>query len=144
MKVTLSEVNINSYDVFYLYELLKERTPEQSISHKKMPSFRHHELFVKSRPYKAWYVIKNIAPVHQPGRTNYYIGSVYITDKNEIGLFIAKNHRNYGYGAYALEELMSLHAGPYYANINPNNKASIEFFKKFGATHIQNTYVFNK
>jgi hypothetical protein len=39
-----------------LYVLLEQRTPEQSISHRKMPTLPEHRAFIKSKPYLAWYL----------------------------------------------------------------------------------------
>ena len=54
-------VNIYNYDrqdrMETLWELLQERTPAQSISHKEMPTFKQHKKFVDSKPYAVWYMI---------------------------------------------------------------------------------------
>jgi hypothetical protein len=46
-----------------LFDLLRERTPEQSISHKVMPTFDEHSAFYHSIPYAAWYAIKAGRPL---------------------------------------------------------------------------------
>ena len=58
-----------------LYDLLKKR--EHNISHQSLPTFEEHEIFVKSFPYKKWYLVTS-----QDG----YIGSCYLDYNNSIGL----------------------------------------------------------
>jgi len=115
-----------------LYDLLSERTPEQSISHKGMPTWEQHCAFVGSKPYKAWYFIEN--------DENWIVGSTYLTNNNEIGIFIFnKFHRN-GYAMQALKLLMDKHDGPFLANVNPQNIPSRNLFEKLGGRMIQVTY----
>ena len=117
-----------------LYRLLQERKPEQNISHKEMPTWDQHVSFVQSVPYKAWYLIQNEA--------NEFVGSTYLSKQNEIGIFIFDEYQSLGYGKDVVEILMSQHAGPYLANINPNNSRSIQFFRRMGFSLIQHTYAF--
>ena len=117
-------------DIAMLYELLKERTPEQSISHRVMPSFDEHMAFVLSRPYFRWYMIVERRPV----------GAIYLSHQREIGLSIFRDYQRLGYGRAAVAELMRLHPGFFLANINPNNDASIAFWKSLGFTLRQVTY----
>ena len=117
--------------VAILYALLGERTAEQSISHKGMPSWDEHEAFVRSNPYQAWYLL-------QEG--DEYVGSVYLSKQREIGIFIFERYARRGYGRQGVELLMQRWPGRFLANINPANGRSIEFFQKLGFRHIQNTY----
>ena len=48
---------VTNSDTEFLFDLLKERDPRASISHKKMPSYDEHVNFVKSTPYSKWYII---------------------------------------------------------------------------------------
>jgi len=115
----------------FLYALLKERTPEQSISHKKMPTLKEHEAFVEGMPYRAWYEINaNGTPV----------GSIYITWNGDLGISILTKHQRKGYGKRAIESLMELHPGPFYANVNPANEASRKLWESLGGKLIQVTY----
>ena len=69
------------------------------------------------------------------------IGSVYLTEMNEIGLFLKKDVQGKGLGQKSLELLMKLNPrNRYLANVNQNNKNSIRFFKKNKFKQIQNTY----
>ena len=122
-----------------LYELLKERTEAQSISHKNMPTWDDHVLFVKSDPYVIWYVIWNgdefVGQIH----INYV---VYPKEAiREVGISIFNKYKGKGYATEALKMLMERHPGNLYANINPDNYPSKMFFtEKFGAKLIQQTY----
>src|SRR3989304_6456309 len=42
-----------------LYELLRERPPEANISHHQVPTFSQHELYVRSKPYRSWFLVLN-------------------------------------------------------------------------------------
>lgn len=132
--IILKVVDIfSSWDIDTLYKLLLERTPGQAISHKKMPTHGEHKRFVKSRPYKAWYIIMGDEDA---------VGATYITHANEIGIFIFNRHKGKGYAITAVKELMSRYEGPFYANINPTNLASKAFFAELGFKLLQETYVF--
>lgn len=117
--------------VTVLYELLKERTKEQSISHKQMPTWDEHVEFVESNPYEAWDLILV---------NGEYVGSIYLTKNREIGLFVFKKHQGKGYGSQALDMMRRMHPGPVLANVNPNNEPSRRFWEKAGAKLLQVTY----
>ena len=118
-----------------LFLWLGQRTPEQSISHKAMPAWSQHLAFVRSMPYAAWYVIY----AEDEGGTR-AIGSIYLTNKREVGIHIDAAERGHHAGELALDQFRALHPGPLLANINPSNERSIAFFVKHGAKLIQHTY----
>lgn len=122
-----------------LFELLQEREPQVSISHKQMPLFDEHCAFVASRPYTAWYLIgEGGAAERAPPAT---VGAIYLSKANEVGLFVFKAHQGKGHGRRALELLAGLHPDArLIANIAPSNGASQRFFERAGFRHIQNTY----
>lgn len=131
--IGLREVDHDSIgDMRVLYALLGERTPEQAISHKAMPSFKEHLRFVSSRPYKAWYFIEH---------DNTVVGSIYLTNANEIGIFIFQEFHGNSYAPMAIMNLTDMYPGPFYANVNPANVASINLFAKLGFKPLQNTYI---
>jgi len=115
-----------------LYELLAERTPEQNISHKRMPSFKEHLDFLARRPYQNWYLIDDADGVT--------VGSIYLTFEREIGLFLFQSAQRKGYGSIALAKMKELHPGPLFANISPRNKVSQLFFLNHGFELIQHTF----
>ena len=117
--------------VWPLYELLKERAPEESISHQSLPSWSSHVKFVESRPYEAWYAI--IIDTH-------IVGATYLTRQREIGIFIFKAYQGQGYGKQAVKMLMEKHPGPYLANVNPANEKSKKLWESLGGEVIQHTY----
>ena len=129
-EIKLKEVSKS--DIKFLYQHLKERDPITRISHKKMPTFAQHEKFVLSNPYTKWYVII---------QKNKKIGSIYLTEMDEIGLFLKKDVQGKGLGQKSLELLMKLNPrNRYLANVSPKNKKSTQFFKKNKFILIQHTY----
>ena len=136
MKYDLKLKEIDEKDIQFLYNLLEERKPISYISHKKMPTYEEHVNFVKSSPYSKWYIIE------VDGER---AGSIYLTKQNEIGIFLNEGLQEKGIGSNALNVLIGKNPDlRYLANINPENKKSIEFFKKLGFTLIQYTYELNK
>lgn len=117
---------------FIPLEILKEREPYQSISHKSLPTWDKHCEFIRTHPYRAWYAIRTAL--------GDWAGCVYLSRNREIGIGILKKHQGRGYATAAIQLLMARHPGRFLANINPANEASIRLFAKFGAKHIQNTY----
>ena len=51
---------VSKSDYRFLYNLLKERDSKANISHKTMPTYTEHLRFIKSRPYRKWYVVKYV------------------------------------------------------------------------------------
>lgn len=114
-----------------LYQLLAERTPEQSISHRKMPTMTEHVRFVESRPYAHWYEIR------ADGKS---VGAIYLSRQGEIGLGIFHQYQRNGFGRAAVLELMQLHPGKFLANVNPANEASRKLWESLGGKLMQVTY----
>lgn len=129
--MTLVDVYSTEDTAFVLWELLKERTPEQSISHEEMPTWDEHVAYIAKRPVEHWYLI---------GNEDQWVGSVYLSRRREIGVSIFRVHQRQGYGKFAVEEIMRLHPGTFYANVAPMNHGSHEFFIGLGAKMIQYTY----
>lgn len=125
-----------------LWEILQEREQHENISHYVMPTMEEHAAFVNHHPYRVWYLIRE---KHET------IGSIYLTHRNEIGIFIFKKFRGRGYGKWAVQKLMvrwgrALRRAKSYvrhgflANIAPGNNESKIFFFKLGFKHVQDTY----
>jgi len=114
-----------------LYKLLSERTPEQSISHKGMPTLEEHLKFIALKPYHAWYLIVD---------EDETVGSIYLTKQREIGIFIFNKFQKQGYAEEAIKLLMEKWPGRFLANVNPLNVPSIGLFNKMGFKLIQQTY----
>lgn len=135
-------VAVNAHDELHLrtlYDLLGERTAEQSISHKKMPTWEEHTDFVwrsglrDTYRYESWCLVENDEGA--------YAGSIYLTERNEIGIHVFLKFRRRGYGEAACREIMASH-GPrrYRWNTNPQNAASIALAEKLGFKLAQHTY----
>jgi len=115
-----------------LYDLLQERPEEASISHREMPAWSDHVCFVASRPYEAWYLIEDDGE---------FVGSIYLSKRDEIGVFVFRRYQRKGYCRRAVALLMQEHRRDrYLANVNPRNEASTGLFESLGFRHIQNTY----
>ena len=126
---------VSKSDYRFLYNLLKERDPSANISHKKMPTYHEHVLFVSSKPYLKWYVI-----LYDTNKA----GSIYVTSQNEIGIFIKKSFQDKKIGSIVLKKLIQKNPKKrYLANVSPKNKNSINFFKKNKFKLIQYTFELN-
>lgn len=134
---------INVYDergdvtdgaIDHLWNLLAERTAQESISHKEMPARASHEAFVRSRPYRDWHIVATTGLD--------WVGAVYATQQNEIGIAILEKHRRRGYAEAAIKELMKMirplpavpskRGGRFIANVAPTNHKSMQLFDKLG------------
>lgn len=60
-----------------LYDLLYQR--KHTISHRATTDYEDHKSFVLNNPYRTWYLVKS---------GQQYLGSIYLTDTNCIGLNI--------------------------------------------------------
>ena len=127
---------VSKSDYRFLYDLLIERDTRVNISHKKMPTYNQHVSFVSAKPYSKWYVI--LYGVNKAG-------SIYLTSQNEIGIFIKKSFQNKQIGNIALHKLIQKNPKKrYLANVNPQNKKSMRFFKNNGFKLIQYTLELSK
>jgi RimJ/RimL family protein N-acetyltransferase len=130
--IDLADVYKTSGSIETLYELLKERDDTVNISHKELPSFCYHVMFVEHRPYAKWFLIM---------AEGERVGSIYLSRQGEIGVFIFKAHQGKGYGTAAIKALMAQEPGHrFLANVNPANDRSADLFKGLGFKLIQHTY----
>lgn len=119
-------------DAKFLFDLLKQREGIVNISHKSLPTWEEHVEFIKNNTYQSWDII---------WVDNVRIGNIYLTDRDEVGIFLDKESQSNGYGSIAINEFMKKNGKKrYLANIRPTNYKSIQFFGKHGFIHIQNTY----
>jgi RimJ/RimL family protein N-acetyltransferase len=127
--------DVSLFDCRFLYNLLEQRDVSVNISHKSMPTYEQHVVFIASKPYPYHKVIQSY------GRS---VGVIYVTPHHEVGIQIEKSELRKGYGNEALHQLIVDHLGQrLLANINPANTPSIGFFEGAGFRHIQNTYELN-
>lgn len=122
---------IKGYAIDILWKILFERPQNANISHKYMPPFKKHAMFVESQPYKNWYLIEV---------NSVYVGAIYLGKNNEIGIGILKEHQRKGYATSAIKMLMEKHEGPFLANVAPKNKPSHDLFLNLGGELKQMTY----
>lgn len=125
----------------FLYQLLMERPAEANISHQAMPSFAEHANFVRSRPYREWFLICE---------SDAFVGAIYVTWNNEIGVFVLKKARRLGYAVFAVNYIRlnlspmppvpSARSGNFVAHVAPGNTASKALFERLGGKLIQVTY----
>ena len=119
-------------DAEFLYELLKQREGRVNISHRSIPTLTEQRDYIENHSYQSWDIILV---------DNNKVGNIYLTQRDEIGIFIDKKFQGSGYGSQALKQFMKKNGKKrYLANINPTNYKSIQFFGKHGFIHIQNTY----
>lgn len=135
-KMSVRLRNVSQSDFRFLYNLLKERTPNMNISHKKMPNYSEHVKFVKSKPYTKWNIIEY-------GKQK--VGSIYLSKNDEIGIFLKKQFQGKNVGQESLELFIKMNPRKrYLANVSPKNIVSQKFFKKNGFKLIQYTYEFEE
>ena len=124
-----------------LWRWLKARLdePHTNISHQVMPTWEAHCAFVSAQPYRSWWILYAES---EP------VGSMYLTWRNEVGVFIEKPHRRQGYAREALTWLHeNMEPDPtiepccFVANIAPCNKASFALFSSFGYRYRQQVLV---
>ena len=132
--IKLKQVTKN--DMLFLHELLKNKDPNASISHKKMPSYDEHVEFVMSKPYTNWYIIKY-------DKKN--VGSIYLSKQDEIGISINTDYEYDQIVKSALKLLMKLNRRKrYLANVGPKGVKSQEFLLKNGFTSLEYVYEIKK
>lgn len=130
--IRLLPVSTRSDAERFLYELLQERRPEESISHRRMPSAREHAHFVRNHPYRNWWII-----VHD----DVPVGAAYVTQAFEVGIGIKRRHQGKGYGKAAVGQIMAMYPKQeLLANINPANERSARMFEALGFKMVQHTY----
>ena len=115
---------------------------DHGISHSSMPSFSQHRKFVKSKPYRAWYiVVYNEVPV----------GTFYLSNENVVGINIKDglirdllpNVMRYILKKYKpLQEIKSVRAARFICNIPPKNMILRDIFDQLNQELLQLTYSF--
>ena len=127
---------VSKSDYRFLYNLLMERDAGANISHKKIPTYNKHVAFVSAKPYSKWYVI-----LYNTNKA----GSIYLSSQNEIGIFIKKSFQSKQLENIALRKMIQKNPKKrYLANVSPQNKKSIRFFKNDGFKLIQYTFELSK
>lgn len=134
--MTLVNINSRPEAAKILFELLGERTKDQSISHKSMPTWEQHVAFLRSKPYLCHWLIED-----SPG----FVGSIYVTKNYEIGVSIFKRYQRRGYARSAIFDVMARFPGrTLLANVSPRNAASIKLWESLGFRHLQSTFALDR
>lgn len=133
--------SVREQAVHFLYKLLAERPREANISHAAMPTMQQHRKFVASKPYRAWFLIEE---------GERYVGAVYATQWNEIGIAVLKECQGFGVGRNAVAALMeklkplptipAIREGRWLANVAPDNERSHRLFTGLGGKVVSMTY----
>ena len=137
----LNKVNSNSSEhIEILYKLLINK--KNNISHQLAPDFEEHVSFVRSHPYRFWYLIN---------KNNKITGSIYLGKDNSIGInlfepkvetfidvieIIKKKHR-------PLAPIKSIRNKNLVINVSTDNKILKEALKKIKIPKISSTYLIN-
>ena len=130
----------DSNQLSVLYELLKKRN--HGISHSSMPSFSQHRKFVKSKPYRAWYIVVC---------SEIPVGTFYLSNENVVGINIKDdlirdllpNVMSYILKKYKpLQEIKSVRAARFICNIPPKNIILRDTFDQLNQELLQLTYSF--
>ena len=133
-----------------LYTHLEQRTPEQNISHRTMPTLTQHTAFVNAKPYAYWWLVYDTIEADavdeaEPLTEHICIGQVYLTRQREIGIFLTDDYQRRGAGTEIVHKVMELAQprGPFFANVSPKNIPSQKFFEGMGFQVTQLTYRFD-
>ena len=89
--------SVTEDDAEFLFELLKQREGRVNISHKSTPDWEEHLQYVKNHDYQSWDII---------WIDETRVGNIYLTKKDEIGIFIKKKFQSQGFGSDALKKFL--------------------------------------
>ena len=128
----LELIPVGDSDYQFLYDMLKEREPSESISF-EMPTWKQHVAFLDSNHYTYFYIIV------ENGKK---VGNIYLTEINEWGYFILNSEQGRGLGIQAILQLAKLHPRKFYlSNVSPDNERAIHLAHvKLGGKLVQYTY----
>jgi hypothetical protein len=140
-KIEFKKVVPCEKQIIDLYNLLILR--KHKISHEEKPSFYDHEIFVKSKPYRFWYLIYSGQDA---------LGSFYVSNENTIGINIIKNESLELISSILdmvkkkhspLPPIKSIRGSFFSVNVPPSNNFLINSLKKSGAELAQVTFILN-
>ena len=139
MEIEFESVTGEDGQIRALYDLLSRRI--HGISHQQMPDYDQHRDFISSNPYLSWHLVKT-----REG----YIGSVYVTDQNTIGINILDDFID---GALAsvlreirsrfvpLPAIKSVRSGFFSVNVAPGNARLRDALERHGCVLAQLSYL---
>ena len=128
---------VEETDANILFELLGKR--QHSISHKVMPSKSEHLAFIKSNPYRYWFLVFE---------DDQLVGAIYIQKDNSIGLNLLFPHKKLvrkilGYLKRNFDpepEVKSKVPDYFYLNVSYGNEDLKEILDELGVDPIQLSY----
>ena len=123
-----------------LFKMYTSKKKSFRISSKKNLPLAKHKKFVKSHPYRYWFLIFN---------KNFYIGNFYITFDNIIGLNLYDNYTTEYNKIISsilkkfkpLKEIPSVRRGVFMINISSQNRVFEKILKKTKWKVLQKTYI---
>ena len=136
MNVNVELIPIKKSHYKFLYRLLQERDDSINISHRKIPEYTDHCMFWELKPYPQAHIISY---TDEAGCGFEMAGYCYVTDRNEIGIFLDKPHQGVGLGKAVVQTLLEMMEGDAIANISPRNYRSRKFFEDLGFELVQLT-----
>lgn len=135
MNYKLEKITCDFYED--LYDILGSRDETINISHKKMPTYEEHCDFWRNCTYKYTRAIVVDGE---------FAGYTYLTNSNEIGIFVKKEFQGKGIAKNVITEIIKQFKGlrnkRFLANINPKNIKSQKLFESLGFKSCQITYEF--
>jgi hypothetical protein len=130
MNFSFEEIRDDVNHIHVLYNLLKSRI--HKISHNNIPTLEEHINFIRNHPYRIWYLVKS---------QDEYIGTVYLTDHNTIGINIRDDFiqnclpyliKKIESEFEPLPGIKSVRAAKFTVNVAPSNKHLIEALERYG------------
>ena len=142
-EIELQRVIPTNDQIALLYDLLKNR--KFNISHSSMPTMNQHDSFVRSHPYRGWWLI------YDASNNSDTIGSVYVGFDNSVGLNIDLNKITFSAKYFTqtlLKEINPLPPEPskifgdFFFNISPKNNDLQTWLEesKYNVTQISLSY----
>ena len=126
--------------ILELYRLFKQRSKVTKISANSELEYNKHVEFVENHPYRYWFLIRH---------NEVYIGTVYLTDLNSMGLSVEDKY------IYCTEKIITLMANrfdplpakpsvrraSFHMNIGRENQEFEKILINIGAEIMQKSYV---
>jgi hypothetical protein len=123
-----SDGSVSETTMDILYSQLEPAKPERGIRADGLPKREHYEAWVRSRPYKHWFIV-----TEDQGGAEEIIGQVYLTKSNHIGLGLLNCERRKHLGDWMVQWLVEHHRkGPFFALIDPNDEVMNKAFIDLG------------
>ena len=136
-QVELESIEPSEEQIKRLYDLLARRVHKIS---SKDASYSKHEQFVRSHPYRYWFLIKV---------SDNYVGTFYVSKENTIGINVSDEHTslvvtfiiNFVKKNFKpLPEIPSVRSDKFAINVPPSNVHLASALKAIGAKIAQVTY----